>query len=143
MVVGGVVAQTLGWRLAFIAVGVPGVALAALTWFTLPRPPPRPMADEAPIQPLREAFADLARVRTFWWISLGGAFMAFVSYGQTAFMGSFFIRVHGLSVGEAGVTLGLAFGATGALGTWAGSQIADRLAARDARALVQIGRAHV
>jgi MFS family permease len=138
MVVGGVVAQTLGWRLAFIAVGVPGVALAALTWFTLPRPPPRPMADEAPIQPLREAFADLARVRTFWWISLGGAFMAFVSYGQTAFMGSFFIRVHGLSVGEAGVLLGVALGLAGAAGTWFGGRSADLAARRDPRAYVSI-----
>lgn len=138
MVVGGVVAQTLGWRLAFIAVGLPGVALAVLTWFTLPSPPRPKAAQEAPEQPLREAFADLARVRTFWWISLGGAFMAFVSYGQTAFMGSFFIRVHGLSVGEAGVLLGVALGLAGAAGTWFGGRVADLAGRRDSRAYVLI-----
>src|SRR5690606_16252381 len=113
MVVGGVVAQTLGWRMAFIAVGAPGIALAALAWFTLPSPV-RTQAGAAPGQAsLRDAFNELAKIRTFWWISLGGAFMAFVSYGQTAFMGSFFIRVHGLSVGEAGVLLGIALGLAG------------------------------
>ncbi len=138
MVVGGVVAQTLGWRMAFIAVGLPGLALALLTWFTLPSPP-RAAAPTAPPQgSLRAAFAELARVRTFWWISLGGAFMAFVSYGQTAFMGSFFIRVHGLSIGEAGVLLGVALGLSGALGTWFGGRAADLVGGRDPRAHVLI-----
>lgn len=138
MVIGGVVAQTLGWRMAFIAVGLPGLALAALTWFTLPAPVRAGAADPPAQGSLRAAFSDLARVRTFWWISLGGAFMAFVSYGQTAFMGSFFIRVHGLSVGEAGVLLGVALGLAGALGTWFGGRAADRAGGRDPRAHVLI-----
>ena len=138
MVVGGVVAQTLGWRMAFIAVGVPGIALAALAWFTLPSPV-RTQAEAAPGQAsLRDAFNELAKIRTFWWISLGGAFMAFVSYGQTAFMGSFFIRVHGLSVGEAGVLLGIALGLAGALGTWFGGRAADLAGGHDPRAHVLI-----
>jgi predicted MFS family arabinose efflux permease len=138
MVIGGVVAQTLGWRVAFVAVGLPGLLLAGLTWFTLPVPP-RPAAARSQA---RSSFADslaaLARVRTFWWISFGGAFMAFVSYGQTAFMGSFFMRVHGLSVGEAGVLLGLAFGLAGALGTWFGGRVCDKAAAHDPRPYVLI-----
>jgi predicted MFS family arabinose efflux permease len=142
MAVGGMVAQALGWRMAFILVGAPGLLLAALTWFTLPEPRQvvsAPPAVKAPPQlALGAMFRGLAPVRTFWWISLGGAFMSFVSYGQTAFMGSFFIRVHGLSVGEAGLMLGLALGAGGALGTWFGGRFADWGARRDRRAYVLI-----
>src|SRR5213075_142290 len=43
------------------------------------------------------------------------------------FMGSFFIRVHGLSIGEAGVLLGIAFGVAGAIGSWICGLVADRL----------------
>lgn len=137
MAVGGVVAQAVGWRMAFLAVGLPGLALAVLTWFTLPRPQvvsgvPAAQARFVPV--LRE----LSTVRTFWWVSLGGAFMSFVSYGQTAFLGSFFIRVHGLTVGEAGVALGLAMGLAGAVGTWFGGRLADRAARTDQRAYVLI-----
>lgn len=136
MVIGGVVAQTLGWRLAFIAVGLPGLLLAVLTWFTLPSP--QVPATPRPVSSLSGMFTGLLGVRTFWWISLGGAFMSFVSYGQTAFMGSFFIRVHGLSVGEAGVLLGLTLGLAGAVGTWFGGRAADWAGRRDPRAHVLI-----
>lgn len=136
MVIGGVVAQTLGWRVAFIAVGLPGVALAVLAWFTLPRPPKRThIASRG--EPFSVMFRDLLRVRTFWWISFGAAFMSFFSYGQSAFIGSFFIRVHGLSVAEAGVALGVSLGLAGALGTWLGGTITDRAAQLDRRAYVR------
>jgi len=141
MVIGGLVAQALGWRMAFIVVGLPGVLLAILTWFTLPEP--RALAaKDAPAAPaqlsVRAMFQGLAPVKTFWWISLGGACMSFVGYGQTAFMGSFFIRVHGLSVGEAGVLLGVTLGLAGAVGTWFGGRFADFGARRDVRAYVFI-----
>jgi predicted MFS family arabinose efflux permease len=141
MVIGGLVAQAVGWRAAFVLVGVPGLLLAALTWFTLPEPrttAPPPPPSTAPQASLAAMFRSLAPLRTFWWISLGGAFMGFVSYGQTAFLGSFFIRVHGLSVGEAGVLLGIALGAGGAVGTWLGGMVSDRAARRDVRANVLV-----
>lgn len=140
MVVGGVVAQAFGWRVAFMLVGIPGVILGLVAWFTMRDPrrdKPRP-AVAAPVLPLREAIRDLVPNGTLWWISLAGAFMSFLSYGQAAFVGSFFIRVHGLTVGEAGVYLGIAFGVAGAIGTWAGGQIVDRLAVRNPRANVLV-----
>src|SRR3546814_17838516 len=66
----------------------------------------------------------------------------FATATATAFIRSGIMRVHGLSVGEAGVLLGLSLGLAGALGTWFGGRFADRLARRDPRAY-EIGRAHV
>ncbi|MDZ4373805.1 MAG: MFS transporter [Phenylobacterium sp.] len=138
MVIGGVVAHTWGWRAAFVLVGLPGVLLGIVAWFTL-RDPRRDMpkpVNVVPPLPLMRVVRDLAPNGALWWVSLAGAFMSFLSYGQSAFVGSFFIRVHGLNVGEAGVLLGLAFGLAGAVGTWAGGQITDRVAAKHPRAYV-------
>lgn len=138
MMIGGIVAHAWGWRAAFLLVGAPGVLLGIVAWFTLrdPRKDAAPVATAAPQVPLMQVVRDLLPNSTLWWISLAGAFMSFISYGQTAFMGSFFIRVHGLNVGEAGVLLGLAFGAAGAVGTWIGGQVTDRLGARHPKAFV-------
>lgn len=134
LVIGGVVAETVGWRLAFLVVGVPGIALAILSWLTLPEPRYRMSTATASKVSLRELMATLAPLRTFWWASLGAAFLAFLSYGQAAFLGSFLMRVHGLGVGEVGWMLGLALGGGGSLGAWLGGVICDRTALRDGRA---------
>lgn len=133
LAIGGVVAQALGWRLALLVVGLPGILLAILSWFTLPEPREQ-IARVSHRASLRELLAMLAPRRTFWFASLGAALLAFLSYGQAAFLGSFLIRVHGVSVAEAGLLLGVALGAGGALGSWVGGIAADRGAARDKRA---------
>ncbi|MDZ4373801.1 MAG: MFS transporter [Phenylobacterium sp.] len=138
LLIGGVIAHTLGWRMSFLLLGVPGVLLALFAWKLLPEP--RRVRAPTPISTgggsIAASLRRLAPIRTFWMITLGGAFMSFLSYGQTAFLGSFFIRAHHVNVGEAGVMLGLALGGAGALGTWLGGRAADRLAQRDRRAYV-------
>lgn len=134
MALGGIIAQTWGWRSAFVFVGLPGIILGTIAWFTLRDPRrSRPIPINTPKQSsLSTTLRALAPNKPLWWISFGAACMSFISYGQTAFVGSYFIRVHQLGVGEAGVLLGLAFGLSGAIGTWAGGEIADRLIARKA-----------
>lgn len=136
LVIGGVVAQALGWRLSFIVVGIPGILIAFAAWKMLPEPRTKidASAPKSPDQSMLASIRRLLPIRTFWMITLGGAFMSFLSYGQTAFLGSFFIRAHGVNVGEAGVMLGLALGGAGAVGTWLGGYLTDKLARRDERA---------
>ncbi len=140
LLIGGLVAHTLGWRMSFIIVGIPGVLLALVAWKIIvePRalrePSPKPVHRATMVQ----SIARLAPIPTFWLITFGGAFMSFLSYGQTAFLGSFLIRVHGVNVGEAGVMLGLALGVAGAFGTWAGGRFTDRQAQKDRRAFTMI-----
>ncbi|GAA0334457.1 MFS transporter [Sphingomonas oligophenolica] len=137
LVVGGIIAQALGWRAAFFIVGLPGVLLAVVTWFALPEPRlTRPLQTHS--NNFGNALKRLLPIRTFWLASLGAAFIAFLTYGQTAFLGSFLIRVHHVNVGQAGMMLGLAIGGGGAIGTWVGGRVADIGARRDERAYMVI-----
>lgn len=147
MILGGVAVDLWGWRHALVLVGVPGLVVAIISYFTLrdPRDPRvakvvgRNMshAQEA-VPTLREAFRELASKRSFWWVSIGAALTSFVGYGHQAFYASFFLRNHkdelnyyadlfGLgTAGLLGVALGLLLGVGGAIGTFLGGAATDR-----------------
>ena len=148
MALGGLIADSFGWRAAFFVAGAPGVVLAILAWFTLKEPrrdaPPLPAADRPS---MGEAMRELSGKPAFWWISIAAAINAMVAYGHIAFYGSFYLRNHaeglqalsaqlGLSVGPigfVGLALGLLIGIFGAVGTFLGGQLTDRWVKRDAR----------
>jgi predicted MFS family arabinose efflux permease len=140
LLIGGVVAHALGWRMSFIVVAIPGLLLALVAWRALPEPRTSVIHKTSPAsgQSITASLRRLLPIRTFWMITFGGMFMAFLSYGQTAFLGSFFMRVHGVNIGQAGIMLGLALGGAGAVGTWGGGRIADHLAQKDGRAYALI-----
>ncbi|MDB2364480.1 MFS transporter [Luminiphilus sp.] len=134
---GGWIAENFGWRNAFFVIGIPGILYAfAVLWVV--KEPKRghfdPAGAGAPAQSsLSETMAGLRRRPTFWYLSVGCAFSAFISYGNGNFMPSFLMRNHGLSLTEVGVILGLISGLSGAAGTFLGGYMADRLATRDMR----------
>lgn len=134
---GGWIAENFGWRNAFFVIGIPGILYAfAVLWVV--KEPKRghfdPAGAGAPAQSsLSETMAGLRRRPTFWYLSVGCAFSAFISYGNGNFMPSFLMRNHGLSLTEVGVILGLISGLSGATGTFLGGYMADRLATRDMR----------
>jgi MFS family permease len=151
MSIGGIVASTLGWRSALLIAGAPGVVLAVLLLFVLvePRRALGPVSlDPAPSW--REALHELAAKRSYWFIIFGISLKAFISYGMTAFLGSFFLRNHGPELaalaagaglrpmGFTGIALGLITGGMGVFGTLAGGAIADRFGRRDIRAYADI-----
>jgi MFS family permease len=134
---GGWVAEFFGWRMAFFLVGVPGIALAVVFKLTV-REPIRGLHDAAASStavqlPLSDTIRILVRNRTMAHIAIGGALTAFVGYGLGQWLPAFFIRTHGLGVGETATYFGLVLGVASAAGTFLGGAIADRLAARDQR----------
>jgi predicted MFS family arabinose efflux permease len=140
LILGGVVAQSLGWRAAFILVGLAGMGLVPLTHFLLKEPrhvaqfAVRGARPEATFAALRALFAKPA------FRNILGAIIVlwFMSYGALVFTVSFMIRVHGLKVAAAGATFG-AISAIGAvIGNLGGGALADRLAARDLRWLARL-----
>ena len=134
---GGWMAETLGWRAAFLAVGLPGVLLAIVVRLTL-REPPRGLSEQrAEAQDVE--LAPIAVMRTMWGqatfrhLAAAGTLHAFVGYGVTAWNAAFLIRTHGMSIGEVGSWLALIAVAFGGLGTFLGGYLTDRLSPRDAR----------
>ena len=133
LVVGGVVAHHYGWRAAFLLLGLPGIAVAAIAWFTV-ADPRRGTAPAAAVKlSLVQAFNALKPIRTYWLANLGAAFIAFASYGEAAFTSSFLIRAHGLNVSQTGLLLGLTSGVAGLIGAQLGGRLADRMAHTDPR----------
>lgn len=121
---GGVLAESFGWRMAFLLVGIPGVLFALVLWLTV-REPVRggwDQAGEAEQRPsLAETLSLLRNRPSFWYIALACALTSFSSYGIGNFFPSFLIRSHGLGIAEVGVILALVSGLTGALGTYLGA----------------------
>ncbi|WP_332769249.1 spinster family MFS transporter [Phenylobacterium sp.] len=156
LALGGLVADAYGWRVAFLIAGAPGLVFAVLAFTTL-REPRRQMAKHAAhlaanAATFGETMAYLARRRTFWLVSVGGAIKAFIAFGAGPFTASFFLRNHSVevaaladqasqiagfqmkSIGFLGLALGLVSGLSGALGALCGGWLSDRLGARDLRA---------
>lgn len=139
---GGVIDEAWGWRMAFVIAGIPGIVLAALIHCTL-REPPRGMSDpgthvEVALPPLRESLSGLFRRKSFLRLVLGGTCGIFVVYVTNAWLPPFFIRVHHLSTGQVGAWIALCVGLGGLIGSLGGGWIATRLQSRFARSEVWV-----
>src|SRR5207249_11000 len=126
--VSGAVAEYLGWPAAFFVAGVPGLFLAVAALFLVD--PARGGAEstsglrlDARQDPAGHVtFAAVAyrvlAMPTMLWIIVSGALHNFNMYALGAFISSFLMRYHGLTVRQAGAISGLVYGC-GALGIFA------------------------
>ncbi len=122
---GGLLGTAIGWRSACLAVGLPGLLLAALC-LLLPHDPPRPAAP-APLAGYRAVWD----VRTFRMITLAGAGMTFALGGFAVWMPTFYHRYFGMSVGAAGTAFGATTVVAGLAGSLIGGWLSDRLRRTD------------
>jgi MFS family permease len=132
---GGWAASELGWRTAFIAVGLPGVLLAALVAATLREPPRARGAQTGFVETLRF----MARKPTFRQSTLAASLYTLSAYGFNVWGNSFLIRVHGWTEAQSGLWFGVATGLTGIAGTIVAGRLSDRLWRRDPRWAPWIG----
>ncbi|MFP6663588.1 MAG: MFS transporter [Deltaproteobacteria bacterium] len=133
---GGWVAENVGWRAAFVVVGVPGIVLAAIVRRTLKEPTRGYWDNAAKVQeqePVRVVARFLAGRRSFVHLAFAGALHAFIGYGAGAFNPAFYERLHDFSRAELGYVLGAVSLTAGVAGTFAGGWITDRLSKRDIR----------
>ena len=117
---GGFISQMLGWRAAFMAVGIPGVIFAIVFFLTV-REPERGRWEstaQAEYKPsLGETFRVLSGYRCFWYLAAGAGLTAFAGYGNGNFTPSFLMRSHDLEVANVGILLAIFGGGGGMLGT--------------------------
>jgi predicted MFS family arabinose efflux permease len=138
----GFLAQTLGWRASFAVIGVAGVLIAPLVLWTV-REPARGRFDtrvqdgEAPVGFL-QALRQLWRLRCYRYLVAGAALHAYAWYSVTNWSAPFYVRVHGMSIGEVSVYLALANGIGGGIGIYLGGKLSDVLGNRDERLRVRV-----
>lgn len=130
---GSWIGQELGWRTAFLVLGLPGLLLAIFVKITVREPPRSGAAGTAPS--FGAALKILSKKPAFWHMAMGGAITSFVGYGVGGFLNSFLIRVHHLSVLEAGQFSGVVLGVAAAIGTFLSGFLADRISKRHPNAL--------
>ena len=139
MVIGGILADMVGWRYAFLIVGLPGVLMALVVWFVL-RDPRQMHAQAAlkasshpPAMPMKDALKTVMGSPAFVLLLTAGSAASFLSYGKTTWTTIFFQRTHEMSPGEVGFWFGVVNGVAGILGTWLGGYLADRFGAKNRR----------
>jgi len=117
---GGMMAQSFGWRTAFFFVGIPGLLLG-LSAMRLPEP--RREEREERMQ-LRE----LLRVPAYLAVLAAGWFSSFAGYTYIAWGPDLIQEQKGFTAREAGLALGLTVVLGGALGIAIGAYLSDRIA---------------
>lgn len=133
---GGWMAQELGWRNAFLLVGLPGLALAVITALTLREPRTGRTGragGAAGGATFSEALREIAARKSFFHLATAAALISFVGYGFAFFLPSFFQRTHQMNIAEVGFALGVMSGVAGIAGMWLGGQIGDYGARKDVR----------
>jgi len=129
---GAVLAEAYGWRTVFLFFGLPGVLLALVVYLTVREPAKAPGhvgGDES----LWLAMRGIASIPGFLWIASGVGFSGIAGYGLGVWSPSFLVRVHGMSLVDAGLWLGLIGVFGGTLGTVGSGLLVDHLARRDPR----------
>ncbi len=146
-VLAGWVAGHMGWRWAFLLIGAPGILVAGLIALTLKDvrkkqriPPTGTEADcsndmaERPVRRMAEtlramkkSIGAIIRVRSARHLLIAIAVESLLSQGIFAWMPTFFVRYHDMSIEETGRWFGLGSGLGMLAGLLLGGMIADYL----------------
>lgn len=119
---GGLLGQHGGWRLAFAVVGIPGVLMGLIALYGL-HDKKRPALTTMTKSPLR-SYLLLFKNFPFLHICLAQAASTFVMGGLAAWMPMYLHRYAGLDTAQAGTYFGVLVIGCGALGTVLGGKIA-------------------
>jgi MFS transporter, Spinster family, sphingosine-1-phosphate transporter len=134
--------ELYGWRMMFVILGLPGIALAVLAAFTLKEPRSTQKAgtasstNAAPVaheSSVKEVFATLWTSATYRHLLLCMLLSTFFTVGILQWQPAFFVRSHGLQTGELGTWLAVFYGGGTLVGTWLGGELAFKYAANNER----------
>jgi MFS family permease len=135
--------QVFGWRVMFVILGVPGLGVSALAWFTLqdPRFANTPDGGEEgrsaypapPAPPLKDTAVALWTNVTLRHLVVFWSVMMFLGFGLGQWRAAFFVRSYGLKTGELGTLFAVVFAVGGTVGTLLGGTWASNYAANNER----------
>lgn len=128
ILIGGLIASQLDWRIAFIVVGIVGVAVAPL-FRLIVREPKRGRYDTQSLEQTQSSFGASARALlakpSYWLLSFGAASSSIMGYGIFFWMPSFLVRSFEFSVEQVSLYYGAILLIGGVAGVWAGGALAD------------------
>ena len=117
------------WRLTFLILGLPGLFFALLV-FTVKEPIRKNLARTAAGVARLSIAETFAEIRSRWQsvlgISVGFVFQAACNYGFSTWVPTYFLRVHGWTIGQTGRALGFLILPFGCLGLYLGGWFSER-----------------
>ena len=138
----GWLATSVGWRAAFLWVGIAGIVLAPIIYFLLWEPK-RGRTDVArqmqvETRSTAAAFRVLWSKRTLRPLWLAGALNAYTQLSMSSWNAPFYARVHHVPLATLSVYLALLNGIGGGIGLFLGGFLSDRLGRRNPRLFLMV-----
>ncbi|MDZ4869889.1 MAG: MFS transporter [Alphaproteobacteria bacterium] len=138
---GAQIAEAYGWRVAFYALGLPGILIALLVLFTLVEPR-RGAAEAQPLSANIPTFGEtirfIASQRSLRHIITGATLTTLVGYSGVLWWPSFIVRSHGLSPADMSAFLALVFGVGSGFGIFLGGYLSDYFGRRDVKLMPRV-----
>jgi MFS family permease len=127
-----IVGATKPWQLVFYIVGLPGLLLALLALVLVKEPPrQKSKTGDATKVSFKQSFAYLgSNYRAYLPLFLGPALVNTFSFSVIAWYPAYLQRVHGMSIPDSGLFVGLSTLTFGILGTVFSGWMADRFVTR-------------
>jgi MFS family permease len=133
---GGNIAQTHGWRMAFIASAIPGAIIALLILFLMREPQRVAVAPSHGVD--KQGAASLVKNKAYLCAILGYAAVTFALGGISFWMPAFLHRFDGRDIGAAGTIMGTLTVVCGLGGTIVGGALAQRWSKKTGKALYYV-----
>jgi len=131
---GGYIAARLGWRMAFVIAGLPGLVLAAVVRFVVPEPRTRlGFPTEATQEGWRQSLQHLRHNRTYVAALAGASLYTIFSFGSGIFLPSFMLRDLHATLAQISGAWAIAISAATLIGSIVGGRLVDALVKRDIR----------
>ncbi|MCC2978315.1 MFS transporter [Sphingomonas sp. PL-96] len=135
LTLGGYAADSLGWRRAFVVLGLPGFCLAAILFFLVREPSRGTLEDVAGEDQRNYSLGEAVRYvmgqPAFAAIVIGFGLVSLATSAFENWVPTYLIRAYGLSATEVGSVSGLAQGFTAIVGALIFGILSDRLARRN------------
>ncbi|MCA8900517.1 MAG: MFS transporter [Hyphomonas sp.] len=134
--IGGYLLMHFDWRSLFLIAGIPGMILAALLYFTCKEPLRGQFDEEAaetamPVD-YKTAIRTVLKSKSLSHAITANMLSTGVNYAILVWTVSFLVRIHGLSVEKAAMSVGLTIGLMMMIGSFVAGYITDKFAKGDA-----------
>ena len=127
--IGGIVGDLYGWRIAFIALGIPGIVIALISILTVKDPPRAGAATETPS--FGAALKAIVGKASFWHVAIATGLVNFVAVGNGQYLTSFVMREHHLTLTQVGLITGPLVGGWTAISVLIVGRIINHLTEKD------------